>query len=608
MFLTKLIYLLLFLSSLCTANRWYRMFYSNHDDPCVDRHNRHQRCIPDFINAAFRKTIYASSICGNPIREYCSNKNICHICDSSQINTSYPVEYLTDINNPNNLTCWQSDFIKPGENISLILSLNKKFELTYISLQFCSDTRPDSMAIFKSMDMGLSWIPLQYYSNHCEEVFNKSSHGIITHSNEQEALCIDTKLQLSSSMSESRIAFSTLEGRPSAYEFDTSPVLQDWVTATDIKIVLLSTNTDKNYYSIADFAVGGRCKCNGHASKCITNSDGRLVCDCKHNTAGDECERCKDFHYDRPWARATPRDANECIACNCNNHSRQCRFNKELYLLSGRKSGGICMQCKHNTVGRYCSYCKETFYQDPNLPITHPEICKECNCHPVGSRGKVCNQTTGQCLCKDGVTGLRCDRCMKGYQQTKSPVAPCIKTYDFQLPTLYNVYHRQDNTDDYHEQDVDIYNNPTTTSTIVHQKLVEYNPSIDLEQYCGACRYYSHRLHFKKYCKRDYTIHARVTNRHDAGQWVSYLLTIIRVYKDRLNRIQESEQWIWVSRKDVQCSCPHLKLDRQYLLMGFYDQMQTSLSLDRTSVVIQWRPRMEQRMNRFRKLELNKKC
>ena len=103
-------------------------------------------------------------------------------------------------------------------------------------------------------------------------------------------------------------------------------------------------------------------------------------------------------------------------------------------------------------------------------------------------------------------------------------------------------------------------------------------------------------------------IHARVTNRHDAGQWVSYLLTILRVYKDRLNRIQESEQWIWVSHKDLQCLCPRLKLDRQYLLMGFYDQVQTSLSLDRTSVAIRWRPRMELRMNRFRKLELRKKC
>jgi len=42
--------------------------------------------------------------------------------------------------------------------------------------------------------------------------------------------------------------------------------------------------------------------------------------------------------------------------------------------------------------------------------------------------------------------------------------------------------------------------------------------------------------------------------------------------------------------------------------MGFYDQMQTSLSLDRTSVVIEWRPRMEHRLNRFRRYELNKKC
>ena len=120
-------------------------------------------------------------------------------------------------------------------------------------------------------------------------------------------------------------------------------------------------------------------------------------------------------------------------------------------------------------------------------------------------------------------------------------------------------------------------------------------------------------MELNEYCLDDHScpfvaIHARVTNRHDAGQWVSYLLTVVRVYKDRLNRIQESEQWVWVSREDVQCSCPRLQLDRQYLLMGFYDQMQTSLTLDRTSVVIQWRPRMEERMSRFRRFELNKKC
>jgi len=152
-----------------------------------------------------------------------------------------------------------------------------------------------------------------------------------------------------------RLAFSTLEGRPSAQEFETSPVLQDWVTATDIRIVLKPTwielppNVDDNavgrrrrsrrrrrrpprgsvHYALADVAVGGRCKCNGHASRCLADRHDAVwsaaevvgvagvgrdeTCDCRHNTAGVDCERCKPFHYDRPWARATAAEANECV-------------------------------------------------------------------------------------------------------------------------------------------------------------------------------------------------------------------------------------------------------------------------------------------------------
>jgi len=66
------------------------------------------------------------------------------------------------------------------------------------------------------------------------------------------------------------------------------------------------------HYAISDFAVGGRCKCNGHASKCSPDSSGQLSCECSHNTAGRDCERCKPFHFDRPWARATAKETNEC--------------------------------------------------------------------------------------------------------------------------------------------------------------------------------------------------------------------------------------------------------------------------------------------------------
>ncbi|KAK2111155.1 hypothetical protein P7K49_010901 [Saguinus oedipus] len=63
-------------------------------------------------------------------------------------------------------------------------------------------------------------------------------------------------------------------------------------------------------------------------------------------------------------------------ACNCNLHARRCRFNMELYKLSGRKSGGVCLNCRHNTAGRHCHYCKEGYYRDMGKPITHRKACK----------------------------------------------------------------------------------------------------------------------------------------------------------------------------------------------------------------------------------------
>lgn len=316
-------------------------------DPCYDDTGAARRCIPEFINAAFGKEVMVSSVCGRPPSRSCSvvergderpSVRACQICDAADPRRAHPASYLTDLNSAHNLTCWQSENLNTSPyNVTLTLSLGKKFEITYVSLQFCSP-RPESLVIYKSMDYGKTWMPYQYYSSQCRRMYNRPNKATITKQNEQEALCTDGHTDLYP-LSGGLIAFSTLDGRPSGKDFDNSPVLQDWVTVTDIRVVfsrpqlprelgpgpgsnsggrdddpMAVTSTLPTYfYAVGDFQVGGRCKCNGHASRCLKDKEGKLVCDCKHNTEGPECDRCKPFHYDRPWQRANAREANECL-------------------------------------------------------------------------------------------------------------------------------------------------------------------------------------------------------------------------------------------------------------------------------------------------------
>lgn len=285
---------------------------------CYDEYGRPQMCLPEFHNLAYGKRIIASHSCGKPPREFCKwelRGYTCDVCDSRFPSKAYPVEYLTDLHNQNNVTCWQADPKQSRGNVSLVLSLGKTYDITYISLQFCG-TRPDSMAIYKSVDFGKSWRPYQFYSSSCNRVYGTPKKAFASKENEQEALCTDA--HLIRPLQGGRIAFSTLEGRPSAKDFEANMALQEWVTATDIKVVFDRISSSKTrdtskYYAVSDLAVGGRCHCNGHAGSCSTTRDERPVCDCKHHTAGNNCEKCKAFFNDSPWKPASETFANECV-------------------------------------------------------------------------------------------------------------------------------------------------------------------------------------------------------------------------------------------------------------------------------------------------------
>lgn len=634
-------------------------------DPCYDaKLKRPRACVPDFVNAAYGLQVEASQTCGSEADRY--------QCDEK----ANGPHFLTDLHNPNNVTCWKSDFATQRdtkENVTLTVSLKKKYELTYVSLHFCH-AKPHSMAIYKSMDHGKTWQPFQYYSADCRAVFGRQMRTPITRANEQEPLCLDSHLEEDGS---TRIAFSTLSDRPSAEEFENSPVLQDWVTATDIRIVfpavtikskseqknditidleagkklprldlirsekLISGNRTNSFLSddllddldddlessgdgsnfddedlipdettsvpllkeeekeelqwvgVSDLAIGGRCKCNGHASECTVDRSGEMTCNCKHNTAGKECEKCKPFHFDRPWGRATSSQANECVPCKCNNHARRCRFNMELFQLSGGVSGGVCLKCKHNTAGRHCHYCKEGYYRNQKKQITHKKACEPCNCHPVGASGKICNQTNGQCPCKDGVTGRECNRCAKGYQQSGSPIAPCIKVPRasiFGAPSY-------DNYGGYREEAAAEADN------------------------CADCRTSTKRVTMRKYCAMDYVFLVTVKGRDRSTdpEWSQFRVEVEKPYKRppkgkkasrglRLRRGQVTSMWI--PTRQLACGCPNIKPGESYLVLdelenGKYRRSSASvkdgLVLDKKTLVIEWRRDWRRRMKRFKK-------
>uniref|UniRef100_A0A8C4NVY6 Laminin, gamma 3 n=1 Tax=Dicentrarchus labrax TaxID=13489 RepID=A0A8C4NVY6_DICLA len=394
-------------------------------DSCYDEEGAPSRCMPKFENVAFSRTVVASNVCGSPPEDYCmqtGSTRSCHYCDASDPHLSHNASLLTDFNRNEEPTWWQSQSMFYGiqhpNSVNLTLHLGKAFEITYIRLKFYT-SRPESFAVYKRTEEDGPWLPYQYYSASCKKTYMKNAKAYIRPGDdERTALCTDEFSDISP-LTGGNVAFSTLEGRPSAYNFDQSVVLQEWVTATDLLISLDRLNTFGDeffkdakvlrsyFYAISDFSVGGRCKCNGHASECFEGEHRSLVCSCQHHTVGDDCQRCHPFYQDRPWARATGESANECLKCNCSGRSDDCVFDMEQYRSTG--SGGRCVSCRDNTDGPHCERCRENHYRK-----SAEEPCLPCNCNINGSVSLQCD-VEGRCACRAGVTGEKCDTCQAGF-------------------------------------------------------------------------------------------------------------------------------------------------------------------------------------------------
>ncbi|EGI60824.1 PREDICTED: laminin subunit alpha [Acromyrmex echinatior] len=199
------------------------------------------------------------------------------------------------------------------------------------------------------------------------------------------------------------------------------------------------------------------CNCFGHSDECIYdpnidekhlsldihgNYEGGGICqNCKHNTEGINCNRCKPKFY-RPWDK--PLNATDvCQPCNCDyfystgncsDSTGKCECRKEFtppncdtcnYGYFGypnclpcqcdlrgtdgyhcEATDGYC-PCKLNYAGHYCNLCAEGYYNFPD--------CLPCSCNPLGALDDVCDVISGNCTCKNNYGGRTCDICEDGY-------------------------------------------------------------------------------------------------------------------------------------------------------------------------------------------------
>ncbi|XP_052864377.1 LOW QUALITY PROTEIN: laminin subunit alpha-1-like [Anopheles cruzii] len=135
------------------------------------------------------------------------------------------------------------------------------------------------------------------------------------------------------------------------------------------------------------------CGCNGRSEECDPETG---VCvNCRNNTGGEHCERCAEGFYGDP-------NAGQCSACPCpetrKNFARGCTV---------RGSDVHCV-CKPGYTGALCDSCMRGYFGQPHLDQGH---CEGCECNREGSMSDECDRQTGECHCRPGVVGRRCDRC-----------------------------------------------------------------------------------------------------------------------------------------------------------------------------------------------------
>ncbi|XP_041824167.1 laminin subunit alpha-1 [Melanotaenia boesemani] len=140
---------------------------------------------------------------------------------------------------------------------------------------------------------------------------------------------------------------------------------------------------------------------NSFSPTCQLEASGQVSCDqCQDGYTGTNCERCASGFYGNPQEVG-----GSCVPCKCNDNVN---ITEAGYCDT---TTGECLRCLGNTAGKHCEICRPGYYGD----AVHAKNCQSCGCDVIGAISDVCEITSGQCLCRENVTGHTCDLCQLGF-------------------------------------------------------------------------------------------------------------------------------------------------------------------------------------------------
>ncbi|NWQ83039.1 NET4 protein, partial [Columbina picui] len=234
-----------------------------------------------------------------------------------------------------------------------------------------------------------------------------------------------------------------------------------------------------------------------------------------------------------------------------------------------------------------------------------------CSCHPLGSAAlplgprTFCDPSTGDCPCKPGVAGPRCDRCLPGYWGFGAygcRPCDCARSCD---PRTGDCSNSSSDMTWHHE------------APPFQAVLNESEPSWGWEdeqgfsalRHSGKCECKEQVLgNPKVFCgmKYTYVIKTKILSAHDKGSHAEVNVKIKKVLKSTKLKILRGKRTLypesWTNRG---CTCPILNPGLEYLVAGHEDVRTGRLIVNMKSFVHQWKSALGRKVLEILKTDCN---